>query len=191
MPRLVCLASTNKHKLAEISVVAAALGFEVSLCRNGEKLEIQSDDITRIAFEAARVLVEHGVRNAIVEDAGLFIGALSGFPGPYSSYAYRTIGCRGILKLLEGESNRRAYFESVMAYIDGYGRIRASRGRVYGLIAHRASGRGGFGFDPIFIPAGYSRTFAEMSLEEKAWISHRGKAAAGLFKWLAYHKKEI
>ena len=186
-----CFVTKNKHKFEEISLIARPLGFNLRLCSNLEKLEVQSESLVDIALKAAESLAEKGLANVIVEDAGLFVKSLSGFPGPYSSYVYRTIGCSGILKLLEEEDDRRAYFESIIAFVDGKGRIRVFEGRVYGLISYRAIGEKGFGFDPIFIPAGYSRTFAEMTLEEKSWISHRGRSALKLFRWLKYYEKEI
>ncbi|RLE72114.1 MAG: non-canonical purine NTP pyrophosphatase, RdgB/HAM1 family, partial [Thermoprotei archaeon] len=119
-----------------------------------------------------------------VEDAGLFVEALNGFPGPYSSYIYKTIGCEGILKLLEGVDNRKAYFLSVVALrAPGLGDV-VFKGKVNGIIANEMRGEKGFGFDPIFIPDGCEKTFAEMNIEEKSRYSHRGKALRKMGKWI-------
>ena len=189
MRSVIHLVSTNKNKLREIRVVARAFGIDVRLSAH-KKLEVQSDSLEEIVRLAAESLRDK-VRKAIIEDAGLFVRRLNGFPGPYSSYVYRKLGCDGVLKLLENESDRRAYFESALAYIDEEGRVRIFTSTVHGLITREPRGSQGFGFDPIFIPSGFSKTFAEMSLEEKAWISHRGRATLQLMRWLEYYKKEI
>ncbi len=179
--RSLCLLSGNPHKLEEMSVVAEAMGWRLSRCEGSRKVEVQSDRLEEIVYVAAR---EAAIPGSIVEDSGLFVRALRGFPGPYSSYVMSTIGYRGVLRLLEGIEDRGAYFESAIAYTDPLGRVRVFTGRVQGMIAEEPAGSGGFGFDPIFVPAGYSRTFAEMDLREKSWISHRGIAISRLLRWL-------
>jgi len=120
----------------------------------------------------------------LVEDAGLFIEALNGFPGAYSSFAYKTLGCKGILKLLEDiPPPRWAYFKSCVGYYDGHGRITVVEGVCRGKISLDERGSRGFGFDPIFIPEGSNnRTFAEMEVLEKNEYSHRAKALRELFQ---------
>ncbi|MGC9189894.1 MAG: RdgB/HAM1 family non-canonical purine NTP pyrophosphatase [Conexivisphaera sp.] len=179
--RTLCLLSGNPHKLREMSVVAGSMGWTLALCKGAQKLEVQSYKLEEVVLFAAR---SAGLPGSIVEDSGLFISSLNGFPGPYSSYVYSTIGYVGLLRLMEGTEDRSAYFESAIAYTDARGNIRVFTGRVYGVIAEEPAGSGGFGFDPVFIPAGYSRTFAEMELEEKSWISHRGTAISRLLRWL-------
>ena len=100
---------------------------------------------------------------------------LGGFPGVYSAYVFKTLGCKGLLKLLEGRENRQAEFRCCAGHIDR-GRSVIVTGRVQGLIIGEMRGSGGFGYDPIFVPAGEDRTFAEMSVAEKNALSHRGKA---------------
>ncbi len=121
----------------------------------------------------------------IVEDAGLFIKALNGFPGPYSSYVNKTIGVEGILKLMRGIKDRTAYFFSVVAFYDpDINELEFFYGKVEGEIAEEARGKSGFGFDPIFTPIeGDGRTFAEMGVEEKNKFSHRSKALRKFAKW--------
>jgi XTP/dITP diphosphohydrolase len=112
----------------------------------------------------------------IIEDSGLFVDALSGFPGPFSSYVYRTIGNGGLVKLVgEGASAR---FESIIGSYDKDYKL--FYGQVKGHIV-TSRGRGGFGFDPIFEHDG--RTFGEMTVDEKNAISHRSKAAELFAKW--------
>jgi XTP/dITP diphosphohydrolase len=169
--------TTNPGKVAEARAVLRPLGHDVEAA-DSEVLEIQADDLATVArFKAdhARDRVEVPY---FVEDAGLFVDALDGFPGVYSAYAYRTIGCLGILRLLEGlpEPRRAARFEAVIAYRDGNEQTHLFSGRVDGWIARDERGAHGFGFDPIFLPEGRKETFAELPPDEKDAVSHRGRA---------------
>lgn len=172
----------NEGKLREAKSILSDYSIEVEML-TVEKEEIQSYDLEKIALYALRHI---DFRDApfFVEDAGLFVEALNGFPGPYSSYIYKTIGCEGILKLLEGVDNRKAYFLSVVALrAPGLGDV-VFKGKVNGIIANEMRGEKGFGFDPIFIPDGCEKTFAEMNIEEKSRYSHRGKALRKMGKWI-------
>lgn len=181
---LIRFATTNKGKLREISLILSDYNLTVEAVK-AEKVEIQDDEISRIAEYAALNLAERLGYPVAVEDSGLHIPALNGFPGPYSSYIYRSIGLRGVLKLLEGVEDRRGFFESVVAYAEPKGMVKCFRGVVWGRISLDARGTGGFGFDPIFIPEeGDGRTFAEMTLEEKNRISHRGRALRSFGEWI-------
>ena len=148
--------------------------------------EIQAMDLRIIAEESAIYAYDILREPVLVEDAGLFINALNGFPGPFSSYAYKTIGIKGILKLMENVEDRRARFLSVIAfYTPMIGGVKIFTGEVEGYIAMEPRGSGGFGFDPIFIPAeGDGRTFAEQSIEEKNKLSHRARATKKFAEWI-------
>ncbi len=175
--------TSNEGKLREFRVLAAEYGVEVYPIR-ARKPEIQADDVRVIATASAAALMQHIREPFIVEDAGLFIDALNGFPGPYSAYVLRTIGVNGILKLMEGIRDRSARFVAAIAYADSEVGVKVFTGEVRGTIATEARGAGGFGFDPIFVPEGWSRTFAEVGPEEKSRISHRGRAFRALMEWL-------
>ncbi len=112
----------------------------------------------------------------ILEDAGLFVDALKGFPGVYSKYVFFTIGLAGILRLLEGIENRKAVFRSVYAYGEPGKKPIIIIGECKGIISTEEHGNHGFGYDPLFIPDGGEKTFGEMTVEEKNQFSHRGKA---------------
>ncbi|WIV67049.1 XTP/dITP diphosphatase [Natrialbaceae archaeon AArc-T1-2] len=144
--------------------------------------EIQSDDLAEIAAYGAReAYAELGGDGVLVGDAGLFVEALEGFPGPYSAYVEETIGIEGVWQLASERENRRAYFRTVLAFADEGG-VETFDGSVGGtLVAPR--GEGGFGYDPIFAYNG--QTLAEMSTEEKNAISHRGRALATFADWYA------
>ena len=118
----------------------------------------------------------------IIDDSGLEVDALRGFPGVYSAYVYKTLGCAGILRLLT-DGDRAARFRCVIGLADGTG-TRSLTGICEGSIASAERGKEGFGYDPIFLPRGSGRTFAEMSTAEKNALSHRGKALAALARHL-------
>jgi XTP/dITP diphosphohydrolase len=121
-----------------------------------------------------------------VEDAGLFVDALKGFPGPYAAYVYKTISNPGLLKLMENVKDRKATFRSVMAYYDGQSEPVCFEGEASGRIAYDeiwGNLKTGFGFDPIFQPEGSKKTFAEMTIEEKNGFSHRANAIRKFAEW--------
>lgn len=119
----------------------------------------------------------------LVEDAGLHVDSLNGFPGVYSAYAFKTIGLAGILKMLGPSSSRGASFVSSVAYCEPEGEPVLFEGSVKGTISRRPRGRRGFGFDPIFVPRGGTKTFGELTLEEKSSVSHRARSMRRFARW--------
>jgi len=177
----------NVHKFHEARGVLSEFNIATAML-NIEAVEIQADDLKKIAMASALDAARKSGLSVFVEDAGLFVNALKGFPGPYSNYVYRTIGTKGILKLMEKIKQRDACFQSVVAFCDPKGETEhlCFEGRVDGKIAHEEKGQRGFGFDPIFEPlGGRGTTFAEMSIEEKNRYSHRAKALRKFAKWCA------
>jgi len=144
--------------------------------------EIRSDDAEEIAREAVEAAYSKLKKPVFVEDSGLFIEGLKGFPGTYSGWVQKKIGSKGILKLMNGIKNRNAEFRCSIAYIDENG-IKIITERCKGEISLEERGKSGFGYDPIFIPEGNERTFAE-SIELKTKLSHRYKAIIELKKYL-------
>ena len=144
--------------------------------------ELQADTLDEVAWASARYLLEAGLVEPpfFLEDAGLFVDALGGFPGVYSAYVLSTIGTAGVLRLMEGQRDRAASFEGRVALCLEAGEVELLGGSCRGELAREARGEGGFGYDPIFVPQGHSRTFAEMSVEEKGAVSHRGRSAQAL-----------
>jgi XTP/dITP diphosphohydrolase len=118
----------------------------------------------------------------MLEDAGLFIEALKGFPGVYSAYVQKTIGNAGILRLMEGIEDRRAFFKSVVVYAEPGMEPQMFQGIVRGQIGHEARGMLGFGYDPIFYAG--ERSLGEMEITEKNRISHRASSMRDLKEWL-------
>ena len=182
--RRVYFATENRNKYIEAARIAAAFGI-IMKHLNLQKKEIQSRKLTEIALFAAKQAAESTRKSIVVEDAGFFVRGLGGFPGPYSSYVFGTLGWEGILKLLHSVRNREASFEAVVAYCEPSQRPICFTGSVNGAVTRRAKGSNGFGFDPIFAPRGNRRTFAEMSTDEKNLYSHRAKAFTKFCKWFA------
>ncbi|MDD1767517.1 MAG: XTP/dITP diphosphatase [Methanomassiliicoccales archaeon] len=169
------LITSNQGKLREFRSELSRLDIEVTSTDESCE-EIQADTIEEVVRYCLKDLGGRGVGNVIIDDSGLFIDSLGGFPGVYSSYVFRTLGCKGVLKLLEGKEDRSAHFSCCIGCILGSGENIVVTESVSGRIGTEEKGNQGFGFDPIFIPQEDQRTFAEMSIEEKNPISHRGKA---------------
>ena len=186
MPKIYFVTS-NKHKFEEVKsflediINVEQLDIEVE--------EIQSSNLELISKKKALYAFKIVNKPLFVEDSGLFIDALKGFPGPYSSYVYKTIGIEGVLKLLKNCKNRNAKFVSIISYIDStLNEPICFVGIIEGEIANMARGSKGFGFDPIFIPKGHNKTFAE-DYELKKRISHRRKALEKFREFLIKNKK--
>jgi XTP/dITP diphosphohydrolase len=137
-------------------------------------------------------------KSSLGEDSGLEVDALGGRPGVFSSRfagpgATRSRLCEKVLRLMAGvpEASRAARFRSLCALALGEDRVEVFEGRCEGRIAAEMRGAGGFGFDPIFIPAGEARTMAELSLEEKNSLSHRSKAVRALARALLAGKGDL
>jgi XTP/dITP diphosphohydrolase len=151
--------------------------------RNIGYTEIQADSLEEVAAFGMREVSEKLEGPVMIEDAGLFIDCLCGFPGVYSAYVFDTIGNEGILRLMDGVTDRRAVFRSVLGYVEPGMEPILFRGELEGEIATGPWGLGGFGYDPIFEVGG--KTIAEMELAEKNEISHRGASIRALKRWLA------
>jgi XTP/dITP diphosphohydrolase len=169
----ILFATSNKHKVAEANEIGKKYGvsFVRAECPYPEK---QSNSLSEIAKDGAAFAYSKTKKPLIVEDSGLFIKSLKDFPGPYSRFAYDTIGCKGMLKLMSGSKDRSAFFLSVVGYADGRG-VRVFEGKAEGKITDVMRGEGGFGFDPVFVPEKREKTFAE-DPKHKNEVSHRRKS---------------
>jgi XTP/dITP diphosphohydrolase len=147
------------------------------------KTEVQSTSLGEIAKFAAQEAAKKHNRTVLVEDSGLFVKTLNGFPGPFSSYVYDTIGVRGLLKLMSRQTRRDAYFQAVLAVASPRDSYQEFSGKAHGTISHKPAGSQGFGFDPIFIPEGARKTFAQGGSEFKDKYSHRAKAFRNFALW--------
>ncbi|MBS4071619.1 MAG: non-canonical purine NTP diphosphatase [Algoriphagus sp.] len=190
----ICFATNNKKKIEEVK---AALGPEfelVSLQEIGcvEELPETGNTLDHNAFQKARYVKENFGVDCFADDTGLEVDALDGAPGVYSG---RFAGEprsdeRNIDLLLEkmaGKTNRKARFRTVIALILE-GKEYQFEGIAEGEILMERIGEKGFGYDPVFKPIGFDKTFAQLSLEEKNEISHRGKAVKALIEFLNHRK---
>jgi XTP/dITP diphosphohydrolase len=180
-------ATGNLHKFNEVQHFLRDYPIELkSVDLKGP--EIQGKTVEEIAVASVHQAYEKMRESIFIEDTGLFIKQLRGFPGPFSSYVYDTIGIDGVLKLLESVQDRSAEFRSAIAFCaPGIPPI-SFIGISSGTISLRKRGSYGFGFDPIFKPAdGHNKTFAEMDLEEKNRISHRTRSLKKLITWYLQH----
>jgi XTP/dITP diphosphohydrolase len=170
----VTVVTSNVHKFREIRAVLAPFGLSVRrlALRLSEPQASSIGAVVRAKLRSAPALPGY----ILVEDSGIFLSGLSGFPGVYSAYAYETIGLTGILRLLQGR-DRGARFRTVAGVRLGRKEWYCS-GEVRGTISSRPRGSDGFGYDPIFVPEGERRTLAERIREEKNRVSHRGRAFA-------------
>jgi XTP/dITP diphosphohydrolase len=176
--RQVVFASTNRNKFHEVRSILASHEIETEFACI-ELTEIQSDSLEAIAREKAKSAFAKISRPVIVEDDGLFVNALGGFPGQYSSYVFKTIGNTGILQLLAGMQDRSASFVSLISFTDGKD-VTVFEGKVSGRVVMQET-NGGWGYDPIFVPDGTNQTYAE--LESKNDYSHRRKALDLFAEW--------
>lgn len=185
------IASNNAHKVQEIKQILDGKFEEIlSLREAGVDHETVEDGSTFVenALKKAREIAAITGLAAMADDSGLCVNALNGAPGIYSA---RYSGCEDkslvdkanndlLLKNLEGKSDRSAYFICSVALVYPDGREVVAEGRMPGRIIDDPRGAKGFGYDPIFLPDGESRTAAELSDEEKNAISHRGRALKNL-----------
>ena len=186
----ILFATNNAHKRAEVQAV---LGDAYTLvtprdCGVTEEIPEEQETLEGIASQKAHYLHDRTGLDCFADDTGLEVEALGGAPGVHSA-RYATDGHdfaannRLLLKNLEGVENRRARFRTVISLILN-GEEHLFEGRVEGRILDRETGHEGFGFDPLFVPDGCERSFAEMSAEEKNAVSHRGRAVRKLAAWL-------
>lgn len=175
--------TTNEGKYKEVKEILHKYKIDIEML-SAQYTEIQCDVLQDVVMYGIESLSKEYLDiDFLVEDSGLFIESLGGFPGVYSAYVFKTIGCEGILKIMEDIENRSAKFIScVGALINGNDYI--FTGEVHGRISDECRGEGGFGYDPIFIPSKEKKTFAEMTTEEKNRISHRRRSVEKLGEFI-------
>lgn len=186
----IVFATNNPNKLLEIKDLApkeiAVLSLEDIGCN--EDIPETGNTLEANAFQKAHYIKTHYGYDCFADDTGLEVKALKGAPGVYSArYAgpqrLAKDNMEKILFELDGESNRNAQFRTAIALILN-GDEHLFEGKVNGTIAKETKGEKGFGYDPIFIPKGQQKSFAQMSMNQKSLISHRGKAVKKLITFL-------
>lgn len=190
----IVFATNNNHKLTEIREILGQKFEVVSLKDIGCHEEIPETGITleQNAMQKAEYVNSKYTLDCFADDTGLEVEAIGGAPGVHSArFAEGTdhdseANMRKLLSLLQGEENRRAQFRTVIALIIG-GRRYEFEGLVRGTIATEKHGTEGFGYDPIFMPEGYTETFGELGESVKNQISHRARATRKLADFLINH----
>ena len=182
-------ATHNNNKVKEVTKMLPSYLSMKSLTAIDffEEIEETGETFEENASLKAKTIFNKTGKNVFADDSGLVIEALDGAPGVYSA-RYAGTGkdednIAKALKELDGKTNRKAYFISIFCLILN-GKEYFFEGRVNGTIATEIMGNNGFGYDPIFIPDGFSKSFAQMTPEEKNAISHRGKAIGKLNNFL-------
>ena len=171
----------NKGKVREFQEI---LGNENIEHIEFEYPEIQSDDPVEIAKGGAKFCAEKFQKPVVVEDSGLFIPTLNGFPGTFSATIHDQIGLKGVLKLMDGVLDRTCLYRSAIGFcVPGKEPI-GFLGEEEGILAEKERGKNGFGHDPIFIPQGSTKTYAEMDNVEHVKLFRR----RALEKFNAYAK---
>ena len=188
MKQKIVFATNNAHKLEEVAAILGE-GYEVlSLREIGCDADIPetADTFAGNALQKAQYVKQHYGYDCFADDSGLEVDALDGAPGVYSA-RYSGGGSEAnmdkLLLHLTGKSERSAQFRTVIALLIGED-TQLFEGIVRGTIIEERKGEGGFGYDPIFVPEGYDKTFAELGAEVKNRISHRAKAVEKLAKYL-------
>lgn len=180
------IATHNRNKFKEMRVALHGIGWELVPAfefPGAPEVEEDGTTIEENSLKKARALAEFTGLTALSDDTGLFVDALGGRPGVYAA-RFAGENCtyadnvNKLLKMLEGvpEEKRKALFRTVITLYGPSKEYQQVSGEVHGTITREARGQGGFGYDPIFLPSGSSKVFAEMTLEDKNHISHRGRA---------------
>ena len=175
------LVTQNQHKLKELTPLFKKYNVEFDTTTL-EKYEIRSESIEEIARVAAKVAFETIQKPVVVDDTGFFVDSLNGFPGSYAGIVLKSIGYEGILRLMTDHENRVSEFQTAVGYYDGH-QLESFVGTMSGVVASKPAGEDGFGYDPIFVPDGFTKTYAELTFEEKVSISHRTNAFEKFLKW--------
>ncbi|MGZ5550754.1 MAG: RdgB/HAM1 family non-canonical purine NTP pyrophosphatase [Nitrososphaeraceae archaeon] len=187
--------SHNIYKYSEIKSIVnnRITDLHLKFCKRNIT-EIQDQKIEKIAMEKARSAYNIVKKPIIIEDDGLFINSLNGFPGQYSSYVLKSIGNRGIIRLLKGYRDRSAFFKSIFVYSNGI-IVKVFNGKINGKISSTIKDDG-WGYDPIFIPLNNNNdnnsdtTFAKLSkTNKKNELSHRRIALDKFVKWFNQNNK--
>ncbi len=173
-------ATSNKDKLKEAREILKVPLEGTSL----EIEEVQSLDPVKVATLKAKEYYKILRKPLFVEDGSLSFAALNGLPGTYVNDVFKAIGNAGLVKLISGK-NRQAIAKVAVVYIDNNAKEHVFIGKVEGSISDKPKGKNGFGWDAVFIPKGETKTFAEMTLQEKNKYSMRKKALLSFSRWLS------
>ena len=191
MPETIVLASSNPHKVEELRATLAPLNIELKSSADFPGLDELVEDAPTLqgnALKKAEYLYKMTGLPSLADDTGLEVDALDGAPGVYSArYAGEKAtyedNVQKLLREMKGQKDRKARFRTAIVFMNPSGSF-IFNGICDGSIRREESGSGGFGYDPVFEPAGYAETFAELDQDEKNAISHRGRAVQQFIAFL-------
>jgi len=178
----VVFVSKNKNKAKEIVEILKHGGIQV-IHKEAELDEIQDPDVACVAKHKALLAYTIFKMPVLVEDTGLYIATMHGYPGSLIKHFLAAIGQQGIIDFLKNKE-RAARAVTAFAFCEGPDKVHISKGETAGEISIAIKGQSGFGWDPIFVPEGHEKTYAQMSMEEKNAISHRKKALEKFCEWI-------
>lgn len=170
--------TSNENKLSEINQILGTKHKVSTL----DVPEIQSLDLDEVITAKAKAAYEKIRKPVLVTDVSLEIEALGGLPGPFVKYFIQTLGAEKTVSLIKGKNTKTKVTDAIAIY-DGKN-LKIFKGTIYGHLVAKSQGKHGFGFDFVFVPAGFNKTYSQMSPAEKNKISHRGKALQKLKKYL-------
>lgn len=191
MKKKLCFATNNPHKLQEIQAILGD-SFELLSLKDincTEELPETGSTIEANSLEKAQYVYDHYEVDCFADDSGLEVDALNGEPGVDSAHyagpqRSHADNINLLLQNLGNQTNRNARFKTVITLVQN-GEVHQFEGTIDGKILTSKRGTEGFGYDPVFMPEGFDRTFAEMSLDEKGQISHRARAFQKLITFLS------
>lgn len=181
----IVVVTSNKNKLAEINEI---LGTNHKVSKI-DIPEIQSLDLDEVITHKAKDAYKKVKRPVLVEDISLEIEVLGGLPGPLIKFFLKTVGTEGTVRMIHGKNTKTKVVAAAAIY-DGKS-LKIFKGIVFGTLSKKDKGSSGFGFDKIFIPKGYNKTYAQMPKELKNKISHRALALRRVKRFLSLENNEF
>lgn len=192
-----CFATNNAHKLEEVQALLGDSFTLTTLKEIGctEEIPETHDTIPENSYEKAEFVWNNYTVNCFADDSGLEVEALNGEPGVHSAYyagpqRNAEDNMDLLLRKLAGQENLNARFVAVITLVLD-GKYYQFDGEIKGKISMEKRGKNGFGYNPVFVPEGHDRTFAEMSMQEKGELSHRARAFAKLEQFLKNYNDQI
>jgi len=191
MSRKIFFVTGNANKVDEMQSILDLSNAGIKIEQIIEDIdEISSDDVEKIVLNKARQTYAKYRMPLFCEDTGVFIESLNGFPAANARFVFEKIGLKGILKLMDGESNRDAYMLTAICYMDNEKESHVFSGKMDCIIADSIRGTFGFGYDSILIPKSLDKTFGEDE-SKKHMISARAKAFRKFMEYLNNQQNPI
>ena len=185
----VFIATGNKHKVHEMSLMLSAFGIELEQ-KDISIIEPDFDSIEEIAVEKAKQAFEKIKKPVIAEDTGVYFEEYNNFPGQLAKRIYLGIGFEGLISLIKLKENKKAYFKTAVAYFDGE-KSKVFSGKMEGTLLEEIVSlkKDRLPYEKLFVPNGFDKALVDLSVEEKNKISHRAKATKKFGEWFSNRQK--